>query len=267
MPETIITQQRGLSYEIIFNRVEKRNAMSWQMIEEISSALVEAEKLFNQNAVRALIIRAEGSMFSSGIDLNSFLSEENKYGEAWRSNLFPLTDDLQRVLTRIEQSSLPTICVMHGMCLGLGMELMLACDFRIAAERTRLGLPETRLGMIPDVGGTARLVKLAGVARAKELVMTGRNTTAEELERWGVLHYVVPKDELLKKADELVAELALAAPLAVSYAKRVINDISETQRALQIEAWAQAQLFRTEDFERGVTAMVTKNYPVEWKGK
>lgn len=266
MPETIITQQRGTLFEIIFNRPDKRNAMSWQMIREIGEALEEAERLFNQQAARAVLFRAEGTMFSSGIDLHSFLENANTYGDQWRRNLFPVTDDLQRVWTRVEQCSLPTICVMHGMCIGLGFEFMLACDFRIAAERTRFSLPEARLGMIPDVGGTARLVALVGPARAKEVILTGRNYTAEDLERWGLLNYVVHKDDLLKKAEELVEEIASSAPLAVSYGKRVINDIVSIQRALQIEAWAQASLFKTSDFERGVMAVLSKS-PMEWRGE
>lgn len=263
----ILTHHRDTIFEIVLNREDKRNAMNFTMLGEINAALDEAERLYNSNQARVLLIRAEGRAFSSGIDLESFMNSDNPMGANWLSNLFPMTDYLQRIFTKIEQSSLPSICLLHGYCLGLGLEMALACDFRIAAERTRMGLPETRLGMIPDVGGTTRLVRLVGPSRAKELIMTGKNFEADEAERWGIINYVVPKDNLMAKAEELAKELALSAPMAVSYTKRVINDIMENQRALQIEAWAQAQLLRTEDFYQAVQAMVTKTYPVEWKGK
>jgi enoyl-CoA hydratase/carnithine racemase len=265
--ETIFTQQRDAIYEIILNREDKRNAMNWQMIEEISSALDEAERAFNDGTARVLFFRANGVAFSSGIDLSSFIEEAPHYGANWRDNLFATTAAMQHVMNKIENSSLVSFCLMHGYALGLAMELSLACDFRILAERTRYGLPETRLGMIPDVGGTTRLVKLVGPARAKEIIMTGRNVDPEIAEKWGIVNYVVPKDELLKKAEELAAEIVLSAPLAVSYTRRVVNNMMDNARDLQLEAWAQAQLMRTEDFQAAVTAFVTKQYPVQWKGK
>jgi enoyl-CoA hydratase/carnithine racemase len=174
---------------------------------------------------------------------------------------------LQNIHTKLERHSLPSICVMHGYCLGMGFELALACDFRIIAERTKIGLPETRLGIVPDVGGTVRLVKLVGPSRAKEIILTGSNIDLDRAEAWGIVNYVVPKDELEAKWQELAQELILSAPMAVNYGKRVINDIVDTQRGLNVEAWAQAALFRSEDFMAGVQAMLTKTYPVEWKGK
>lgn len=271
-PEFIITEEKMYNeqtpvYEITLNRPDKRNALHWQMMSEIDAALDDAERAFNDGTARVLVFRAEGRAFSSGIDLEWFMNSAGQYGERWIENLFPTTSDLQKVMTKIENHSLPSICAMHGYCLGMAFELAVACDFRIAADRTRMGLPETRLGIIPDVGGTTRLLKLVGPGRAKELILTGRNFEADLAEAWGIVNYVVPKDELMGKVEELAGELALSAPLAVSYAKRVINDILENQRGLQIEAWGQASLIRSEDFRNGVMAMLTKNYPVEWKGK
>jgi enoyl-CoA hydratase/carnithine racemase len=122
------------------------------------------------------------------------------------------------------------------------------------------------LGIIPDVGGTTRLTRLVGPSRAKELIMTGRNVDLNAAERWGIVNYIVPPDELLAKAESLAAELAQAAPLAVSYAKRVIDGLADVDRGLQLEAWAQSHLMRTQDFEIGAQAMLTKQSP-EWKGK
>ncbi len=263
----ILVEQRGHLLEISLNRPEKRNAMSWELLAQLEQAFIQAERLYNEKAARAVLVTAQGAFFSSGIDLESFTVSANKYGEHWRDNLFPMTDDLQRIFTRIEQCSLPVICVIHGLCLGLGLEMALACDFRIAAARSRFSLPESRLGMIPDVGGTARLLNLVNLSIAKELIMTGRTFDAEYAERVGIVNYVVPKEDLLKRAEELADELALAAPMAVSYAKRALNDMAETQRKLQIEAWAQAQLLRTEDFLEAVNAVIAKKQVTEWKGK
>ncbi|QPC80664.1 enoyl-CoA hydratase/isomerase family protein [Phototrophicus methaneseepsis] len=267
MYEFILTETHDQIFEIVLNRPDKRNAMNIQMVEEIGKAIDDAERAFIQGEARVLFIRAEGRVFSSGIDLTSFLEDENKYGENWRDNLFPTTADLQSVMNKIEDCSLPTFCLMHGYCLGLGMELALACDFRIIAERTKLALPESRLGMIPDVGGTTRLLRLVGPSRAKEIIMTGGNIDVVDAERWGIVNYVVPKDDLIPKAEALAKDIMLSAPLAVSYTKRTINDMLDDRGNLKIEAWAQAQLIRTEDFYNGVNAMINKTYPVEWKGK
>ena len=267
MYELILTELNEQIFHISLNRTEERNALNLKIMQEIDHALDEAEKAYNNGEARVLFIRAEGRAFSSGIDLNSMEDYVEQFGEEWRQNLFATTRLLQNILTKIERLSLPSICIMHGYCLGLALEMALACDFRIAASRTKIGLPETRLGIIPDVGGTVRLVKLIGPSRAKEVILTGRNIDINQAEQWGMVNYVVPKAELMDKANELAEELKLSAPLAVNYGKRVINDIMDMQRGLNTEAWAQAALFRTEDFMAGIEAMLTKTYPVEWKGK
>lgn len=267
MYELILTELNEQIFHLSLNRTEQRNALNLKIMQEIDYALDEAEKAYNNGEARVLFIRAEGRAFSSGIDLNSMEDYVEQFGEEWRQNLFATTRLLQNILTKIERLSLPSICIMHGYCLGLALEMALACDFRIAASRTKIGLPETRLGIIPDVGGTVRLVKLIGPSRAKEVILTGRNIDINQAEQWGMVNYVVPKAELMDKANELAEELKLSAPLAVNYGKRVINDIMDMQRGLNTEAWAQAALFRTEDFMAGIEAMLTKTYLVEWKGK
>jgi enoyl-CoA hydratase/carnithine racemase len=263
MSGLIQVHQRDHLIEIVINRPEKRNAINWPMMEELSAAIDSIEKM---NGARAVLLRGEGTGFSAGIDLMGFSDLIERFGENWRDNLFPLTAAYQAVVNKFERCSLPVIALLHGYCLGLGFELALACDFRIAAEGTKIGLPETRLGIIPDVGGTTRLTRLIGTARAKELIMTGRNVDLNDAERWGLVNYLVPADQLMSKAESLAAEIAQSAPLAVSYAKRVINGISDLDRGLSLEAWAQSVLMRSEDFANGVQAMLLKQ-PVEWKGK
>lgn len=266
MSDVVLTRKEGAVFEVILNRADKRNAMNDEMMMALSLAFDEAEREFNHGA-RVVIIRAEGRAFSSGIDLTQFASLGDEFGENWRSNLFPFTAKYQAVFNKIENCSMPVICVMHGYCLGMAFEMALACDFRIVADRTKLGLPETRLGIIPDVGGTVRLMKLVGPSRAKDIIMTGRNLDVDQAYNWGIVNYVYPKDELDEKVAEFVAELCASSPLAVSYTKRVINDITDNARGLQVEAWAQAQLFRTQDFMNAVDAMLNKTYPIDWEGK
>ena len=262
MSGLVLTKRQGAVYEIALNRLKMRNAINEAMLDELSAAFEGAEREYHRGA-RVALLRAEGRVFSAGIDLNQFL----EFDESLRDNLFPMTARYQALADQIERCSLPVICVMQGYCLGLALELALACDFRIAAARTKLGLPEARLGIIPDVGGTTRLVKLVGVGRAKDLVMTGRHIDAESALAWGLVNAVYPKTELEQGVAQLVDALAASAPLAVSYAKRVINDIADNSRGLHIEAWAQAQLFRTADFQRAVRAMLSKEYPIDWEGK
>lgn len=262
MEALIKTQRKGVIFELALNRPDARNAINDAMMESISDAFDQAETEFNAGA-RVVLVRAEGRVFSSGIDLGQFQALD----EGVRGNLFPFTARYQAILNKVERSSLPVICVIHGYCLGLALELALACDFRIAAARAKLGLPEARLGIIPDVGGAVRLVSLVGPARAKDLVMTGRHIDARQALEWGMLDAVYSKDELDAGLDELVRNLCASAPLAVSFAKRAINDICDHARGLQIEAWAQAQLFRSHDFRNAVAAMIDKTYPIDWEGK
>lgn len=262
MSEQIVCRRDGAIFEISLNRPQQRNAINDEMMEAISAAFDSAEREFSQGA-RVVIVRAAGRVFSSGIDLNQFSAPD----ENLRDNLFPFTARYQAIFDKIERCSLPVICVLQGYCLGMALELALACDFRIAAERAKLGLPESRLGIIPDVGGTVRLVKLVGPSRAKDLVLTGRNIDLPQALDWGLVNAVYPKSDLEAGVAEWVEALVAAAPLAVSYGKRVINDIMDNSRGLRIEAWAQAQLFRTSDFRRAVQAMNDKTYPIDWEGK
>jgi len=188
------------------------------------------------------------------------------YGPHWQQRMRAITDEFQSVLTRLERLELPTIALLHGHCLGLALELALACDLRLAAEGTLLGLPETLLGMIPDVGGTTRLTRLVGPARAKELIFTGRRIDATTAERWGFVNAVVAPDELSARGEALAAEIATAAPLAVGMAKRVIDGLADIDRGLLLEGWAQSQLFSSEDFMEGAQAFMLRRRP-DFKGR
>lgn len=263
MSDLILTNRRDTTFEIVLNRPDKRNAINMAMFHAFDAAVAQANRT---PGLRAVIIRGAGESFSAGIDVSSLLGLAETHGPHWQQRMRSITDEFQGVLTRLERLELPTIALLHGHCLGLAFELALACDLRLAAAGTVLGLPETRLGMIPDVGGTTRLTRLVGPARAKELIFTGRRFDAADAERWGIVQYVVGRDDLEAKAGELAAEIALAAPLAVGMAKRVIDGLADVDRGLMLEGWAQSQLFASEDFLEGAQAFMMRR-PPQFKGR
>ena len=263
MTECLRTERRGDRFEIILNRPEKHNAISWDMWQALGQAIGEAER---QEGLRAVLLRGEGKSFSSGIDVTTFMLLPQRYGDGWKQKMRTITVEFQAVVNRLERLELPTIALLHGHCLGMALELVLACDLRIATEGARLGLPESLLGLIPDVGGTTRLTRLVGPGRAKELIFTGRPIEARQAEQWGLVNRVVAEAELMSAAESLIAEIARAAPLAVGMAKRVIDGLSDLDRGLTLEGWAQSQLMSTEDFGEAVMSFVQKRPPA-FKGR
>jgi 2-oxoglutaroyl-CoA hydrolase len=167
-----------------------------------------------------------------------------------------------------ERCPKPVVALLHGYAFGVGFELALACDFRIAAEGTELALPELNLGMIPGSGGTQRLARLVGLGRAKDIVMRRRRVGAEEALALGLLTEVVPEGELDAAADRLLAELATTSPLALAMAKRVLNHAYDGPLGvgLELEGLAYGLLRTTDDFREGVEAFVQKRKP-DFKGR
>jgi enoyl-CoA hydratase/carnithine racemase len=263
MSDLVLTERHDDLFEIIFNRPEKRNAINMEMLRGLETAVQTANRTPD---LRAVLIRGEGPAFSAGIDVSALLGLAQTYGPHWRQRMRTITDEFQGIFTALERLELPTIALLHGYCLGLALELALACDLRLAAAGTRLGLPETRLGIIPDVGGSTRLTRLIGPGRAKELIFTGRQIEAVQAIEWGILNDVVPPEQLRPQAEALVDEIRQAAPLAVGMAKRVIDGLYDSDRGLQLEGWAQSQLIASEDFREGAQAFMQKR-PPQWKGK
>jgi 2-oxoglutaroyl-CoA hydrolase len=160
-----------------------------------------------------------------------------------------------------ERCPKPVIAAVHGYTFGVGLELALACDFRVAADDVQLALPEITLGMIPGSGGTQRLVRLVGTARAKDMVLRGRRVGAEQALQWGLVTEVVPLADLERATAALAAELATAAPLAIRVAKRVIDHAAEGDVGLHLEGLAYGMLRSTNDFAEGVASFVEKRRP------
>ena len=163
---------------------------------------------------------------------------------------------------------MPTIAAIEGNALGGGLELALCCDIRIASERARLGLPEVRLAVTPGAGGTQRLPRVVGSARARELILTGKVLTAAEAERIGLVHEVVPAGEAVARAQAIGEEIAARGPLAVREAKRLIDLATETdlETGLAAELEASERVFATDDLLEGAHSFLEKRDP-EYHGR
>jgi len=253
---------------LALNRPEKRNAINADILNALPEALAEVDR----RDVRAIVLHGEGAAFSAGIDFTSLASDTGAPSGSGSGPDFirfrRFVHDSQMSLDALERIEKPVIGALHGYVGGLGLELALACDARIASVGTRLGMPETRVGLVPDVGGTTRLTRTVGYARAKELIMTARMIDATEAERIGLVNRVVAEGAHLAAAEELAREIARNAPLAVGLAKRIIDIGHSTDKStfMDLELLAQTSLFQTEDFREGAMALMQRCDP-KFKGR
>jgi 2-oxoglutaroyl-CoA hydrolase len=210
------------------------------------------EVLDADDRVRVIVVRAEGEHFSSGGEIRGFLdaSPEHVSRLAWN-------------IAAPARCRKPVIIASRGYCFGVGFELALACDFRLASETCLYSLPEQRLGQIPGSGGAARLQKMIGITRTKDIVMRSRRIAGRQAYDWGIATECVADAELEAAADKLADELRGFPPLAQRTAKKLLNDIEETNLSLGIELEGQAygRLRSSEDFREGVEAFHQKRKP------
>jgi enoyl-CoA hydratase/carnithine racemase len=262
-----VTIKGEIAY-LALNRPEKRNAINNDILRAIPEALAEVDR----PEVRAVIIYGEGAVFSAGIDFTSLAGDTGAQGGAGGGpdlvRFRRFVHASQMALDALERIEKPVIGAIHGYAGGLGLELALACDARIAAVGTRLGMPETRVGLVPDVGGTMRLTRTVGYAMAKELIMTARLIDAEEAVRIGLVNRVVAAGTQIAAAEELAREIARNAPLAVGLAKRIIDigHSADKSTFMDLESMAQSSLFQTEDFREGAAALAQRRDP-KFKGR
>lgn len=247
-------------------RPEKRNALTPRMLCDVSAAVVAADR---HPQVRAVVVLADGPTFSAGIDLMSLAASK---AEACELNagrwLRRLASELQRSLDAIEETEVPVIGALQGQVIGLGLELALAFDLRIGADDLKLSIPEARVGLVADVGGTTRLSRLVGPGRAKDMLLTARAVDAPEALSWGLLNRVVPANELRARAVALAEEIMANAPLAVGSAKLIVDqgDGVDRHTQLALERWAQSQLIATEDVGEAMAAFFEKR-KANFKGR
>lgn len=249
------SEDRDAVRHVVLNRPEKRNALSNALIEELGEALRAAAA---DPAVRCIVLRGEGAVFSSGMDvadLGALAADPSRLRE-WRAAILAIWNLL-------EDMAKPTIAQIHGACLGGAAELVLACDLRVMASEAVIGLVETRVGLIPDVGGCSRLPALVGLGRAKELILASKLVDGTEAERIGLVNRVAPAAELAAATDALAGELLACAPLAVGLAKGILNAAGRPALAatLEQEVAAQELCASSEDFREGTRAFIAKRRP------
>jgi enoyl-CoA hydratase len=221
------------------------NLFDAEMVGDILAGLDQAA------GCRALLVRAEGSYFTGGVDVNVFkgLSE---------SGAAQLTSDLLAITHRIEELPFPTLVSVQGLCLTAGLELSLACDMIWAAESAQFGLVEAVIGLTPLMGGTQRIAERAGPARARELVMSGGLYDAATLERWNVVNRVLPDSELAEKSLRFAQRLAAGPTSAHHATKRIVRAYLEhgVRGADDVTVAIAAPLFETNDLRRAVDSFL-----------
>ena len=242
---------------LTLDRPQVMNALSFALLAELGDALAALDA---DPACRVIVITGAGERaFAAGVDIRELAAQSP-------DSLLGL--DPFAALARIPGMRVPVIAAVRGFALGGGFELALACDLVIASDDAQLGLPELGLGVIPGAGGTQRLTRAIGRARALEVILTGRRMRADEAERLGLVAAVVPAADTVARALELAAKIAAAPPLAVASAKAAVNASTRLPLAegIRFERAAFAALFATEDMQEGMAAFLEKRPPA-WTGR
>lgn len=253
---SVMLEHHGQVAIITLNRPGELNAFNYEALVRLGGIVEEIRQ--NPQRIRAVIVTGRGRAFSAGADLKErrTLNEQQV-----RRNVRAIRE----VFTAVEELPQPTIAAVNGYAFGGGFELTLACDFRFAVRDARMGLTEVSLGIIPGAGGTQRLPRLIGPARAKELILTARKITAEEALQYGLLSGMADDAEQLRRmALELANEIAANAPLAVYQAKYAINRGSsvDLHSGLEVEAQAYEMIIPTKDRAEALAAFADKRKPV-----
>ncbi|MFZ4678572.1 MAG: enoyl-CoA hydratase/isomerase family protein [Flavobacterium sp.] len=244
---------------ITINRPAKLNALNVATIQELHDAF---ENLESNSDVRVIIIIGEGEKaFVAGADISEFASftveEGAQLAAQGQELLFDFVENLKK----------PVIAAVNGFALGGGLELAMACHFRIASDNAKMGLPEVSLGVIPGYGGTQRLPQLIGKGRAMELIMTAGMIDAETAKTYGLVNHVVPQSELLDFTRGIAAKIIRNSPFAIGRAIKAINaNFKDGVNGFETEIRNFGKCFETEDFKEGTSAFLEKR-KAEFSGK
>ncbi|MEM7180086.1 MAG: crotonase/enoyl-CoA hydratase family protein [Spirochaetota bacterium] len=260
MPEFIQTSEANGVFTILINRPEKRNAMNSDMLLQLSDAYTEFEN--NLNA-KVAIVKASGKSFTLGLELSEVMEfiQKNRGFPIPSSNVDPWG-----LIGR--QRTKPVICVVHGMCMTLGIELMLAADIGIAAASTIFGQIETTRGIFPFGGGIMRWIERVGRGNAMKYIITGETLNAEEAYQLGLVQYITEKKHLEEQSLEIAGKIMKQAPLAVKYTLAIANDYERygIQKAIESCQSGIEALLETEDLQEGVNSFL-QNREGSFRGK
>lgn len=253
------SEAEGQVQVLSLNRPQALNALNQQLLSELDLALNTLEE---DQALRVLIITGEGEKaFVAGADIREMQNHSSAQAEQ-------MALKGQSLFNRIQNFRLPVIAAVNGFALGGGLELALACDFIVASENAKLGLPEVSLGLIPGYGGTQRLSRSVGKAWARRLTLTGEMIDATTAYTIGLVTEVVSRDRLSARSIELAQTIAARSPKALHLAKRAINEGAEMElgEGLRLESKLFGESFSTEDHNEGIAAFIEKRRP-QFKGK
>jgi enoyl-CoA hydratase len=255
--ETIVVEIEDHVGLIRLNRPQALNALNSQLLGELAAAVGEMDA---SNRVRAIVITGSEKAFAAGADIKEMA--EKGFVDMFLEDMF---EEPTEALTRCRK---PMIAAVAGYCLGGGCELAMICDFIIAAETAKFGQPEINLGVIPGMGGSQRLARFVGKAKAMDMCLTGRFMDAAEAERCGLVSRIVPARDLIREAREAALRIAEKSPLAVRACKEAVNRSYETtlREGLLFERRLFNGLFATEDQKEGMAAFAEKRTP-QFRGK
>ena len=259
--DILVEHQDGIA-SVTFNRPEKRNAISYEMWLEVKSI---AEDLDASSDTRAVVFRGAGDeAFSAGADIKDF---ELHRSDIEKARVYNAAVD--EALDAVEALSKPTICLIKGYCVGGGFEFIHTCDLRIAADNARMGIPAARLGISTGFRETRRLVQLAGRGGALQILLTTSLFDAQETLRMGLVHQVVPLDQIEEVVQGLALNITRLAPLSHKAHKEIIRTVLEDpglERLTERQETLALSHFDTEDFHEGRKAFLGKRTPV-FKGR
>lgn len=261
--EVLKVERAGGVVRVSLNRPDKRNALSGEVWEALYST---GQELLADDSIRVVVMAGEGKAFSAGLDLSSFggglLGDLGSGGGADGDAVGGIMR-LQDAFTWLESGHFASIAAVQGYALGAGWQLALACDFTIAAEGSTFGLLELNYGLVPDMGGSVRLTRNVGVAKAKQLIMTGRRISADEAHQIGAVAEVVAPENLEAAVDAAVEEIVKRSPTAIRLAKELVTKAPsrKMKKALKAEAEAQIEAIGSADFAEAVSAFMSKRDP------
>jgi len=260
--DLVLVERRARAAWVTLNRPDAANALSEKLVAGLGRVFAElADEVKHRDDVRVVVVTGAGKAFSAGADLKE--RRAMTLEQTWA-----FLDVLNDLVSAVAAFPRPVIAAINGAAFGGGLELALACDLRIAADSAELGLTEVRLGVIPGAGGTQRLARVASVAAAKELILTGRRVRAQRAYQLGIVSDVVPAANLADTAARLADEIAAAGPLAVAAAKRAIDGGGALPLAdgLALEAACYEEVLASDDRNEGLNAFAEKRAPV-FKGR